>query len=229
MILYHNILHLWRIFKSETPYLALVIDLETPKMKLLLASNNEGKLREIEAVLEGLSIELILPIALGLKLEVAEEGHTYRENAALKAQAFARVSGFPALADDSGLEVDALGGLPGINSARFSPLPGATDVDRRRYLLQHLSGKPRPWKAQFRCVIALALPGQRIWYAMATCPGEIIPEERGTMGFGYDPIFFLPSLGKTMAELPLAEKNRLSHRALALEAIKPVLRDEFAV
>jgi XTP/dITP diphosphohydrolase len=196
-------------------------------MKLLLASNNPGKLVEIQAVLKGLKVELVLPASIGLVLEVAEDGQTYQENAAAKARAFADTSGLPSLADDSGLEVDVLDGKPGLHSARYSPKLGASDADRRAYLLQQLAGLPQPWKAQFHCTVALAMPGDQIWFAEATCPGVIIPEERGQNGFGYDPIFLFPSLGKTMAELTLEEKNLVSHRALALQAIRPVVCEQF--
>jgi XTP/dITP diphosphohydrolase len=200
-------------------------------MKLLLASNNSGKLLEIQAILNDLDLELVLPASMGLSLEVVENGQTYQENAALKALAFAKASGLLSLADDSGLEVDILEGLPGLHSARFSPLPRASDADRRSYLLQRLAGLPPPWSARFRCTVALATPGlaradQQIWFAEANCPGEIIAEERGNNGFGYDPIFYFPHLGKTMAELTLEEKNRLSHRALAVQAIRPVLLEQ---
>jgi XTP/dITP diphosphohydrolase len=191
--------------------------------KLLLASNNPGKLGEIRALLGDLPLELITPTQLGLQLVVEENGQTYAENAALKAKSFARVTGLLTLADDSGLEVQALGGLPGIHSARFSSKPGATDADRRRYLLECLASQPPPWEAQFRCVIALAMADGQARFAEGICPGQIIPEERGDNGFGYDPIFFLPELGRTMAELTMQEKNRLSHRARAVLAARPIL------
>jgi XTP/dITP diphosphohydrolase len=191
--------------------------------KMLLASNNVGKQREIQSLLDGLDIELITPDNLSLHLEVLEDGTTYAENAARKAMAFARASGLVALADDSGLEVDALGGAPGLHSARYSPIKGATDADRRTFLLQQLQSHPRPWSARFRCVVALANPSGQVWFAEGECPGEIIPEERGHNGFGYDPIFLLPDLGLTMAELNLEQKNHLSHRARAVTAARSVL------
>lgn len=194
-------------------------------MKLLLASYNRGKIQEIQALLADLPLELLLPASLNLLLEVEEDGQTYQENAARKALVFARASGYVSLADDSGLEVDILGGKPGVHSARFSSLPGATDKDRRDLLLQTLQDKPRPWVARFRCVVALAAPSGEVWFSEGVCPGEIIPEERGQGGFGYDPVFFLPELGRTMAELSMEEKNRLSHRARALFAARRVLLD----
>ena len=191
--------------------------------KILIATANRGKLQEIQALLEDLPLTLLIPPDLGLALEIAETGETYAANAALKASAFASLSGLLTLSDDSGLEVDALGGLPGVRSARFSPLPRATDADRRRYLLQLLAEKPRPWTAHFHCTVALALPTGEVYYADGDCPGEIIPEERGDNGFGYDPIFLLPGPGRTMAELTMSEKNSLSHRARAIQAARPRL------
>lgn len=191
--------------------------------KLLLATNNHGKLKEFLALLDDPSIELLIPSQLQLELSVEESGDTYAENAALKARAFAKASGLLTLADDSGLEVDELGGQPGIRSARYSTRPGAGDADRRAYLLEKLAGRPGPWTARFRCVIAIAKPDGEIFFAEGVCPGQIIPEERGEQGFGYDPIFLLPELGMTMAELPMVEKNRISHRARAVQAAIPVL------
>jgi XTP/dITP diphosphohydrolase len=129
------------------------------------------------------------------------------------------------LADDSGLEVDALGGLPGIRSARFAPQPGATDADRRAYLLAQLEDQPRPWSAHFHCTVALAMPSGGLRLAEGNCYGEVIPTERGDHGFGYDPIFLLPDLGRTMAELTTEEKNRFSHRARAVRAVLPLLTE----
>ena len=195
--------------------------------KLLLATNNKGKLRELFSILADLPIELVTPADIHLDLDVKEDGVTYAENAAKKALAFARGSGLAALADDSGLEVDALGGAPGLHSARYSSKPNASDADRRAYLLQNLGGKPRPWTARFLATVAVAGPGGIVQFAEGTCPGEIIPEERGTGGFGYDPIFFMPELGMTMAELPEEIKNRLSHRARAVQAARPILKKLF--
>jgi XTP/dITP diphosphohydrolase len=196
--------------------------------KLLIATNNPGKLREIEALLSDLKIELVTPAQLGLRLNVDESGQTYDQNAALKARAFSNAAGLLALADDSGLEVTALGGLPGLHSARFAPQAGARDADRRAYLLERLQGRPRPWSARFRCVIALARPGGEARFAEGVCQGEIIPNERGRNGFGYDPIFLIPELGRTMAELGMQEKNRLSHRARAVMAARPILIEMLA-
>jgi XTP/dITP diphosphohydrolase len=127
------------------------------------------------------------------------------------------------MSDDSGLEVEVLSGAPGIFSARYAPRLGATDADRRAYLLQQLSSYPRPWTARFHCTVALASPDGAVHFSEGICQGEIIPQERGMNGFGYDPIFLIPELGRTMAELDMKEKNRLSHRAQAVLAIKPVI------
>lgn len=196
--------------------------------RLLIATENQGKMRELQALLSDLPLALLTPSQVGLSLQVEETGQTYAENAALKAVAYARAANLPALADDSGLEVAALGGAPGLYSARYSPKPGATDADRRAYLLENLSGKPRPWRARFCATIAVTLPGGDVQFAEGFCAGEIIPEERGTDGFGYDPIFLLDELGRTMAELGLDEKNRLSHRARAVIQSREILRAIFA-
>ena len=191
--------------------------------RILIASNNQGKLREFQALLNDLKVELLTPAMLGIDIHVREEGKTYAENASLKGEVFARASGMITMADDSGLEVDVLGGLPGLHSARFAPEAGATDADRRNYLLRCLLGKPRPWVARFRSVLAVVIPGGKTHLAEGVCQGEVVPKERGHHGFGYDPIFLIPELGKTMAELTMDEKNRLSHRARAVRAVLPDL------
>jgi XTP/dITP diphosphohydrolase len=191
--------------------------------KLLLASGNPGKLREIQSLLSDMPVELVLPSQLGLALEIEEKGETYRENASIKALAFCKASGLPSLADDSGLEVAALGGLPGLHSARFSPLPNASDGDRRTHLLTQLKTYSHPWLAKFHCTVALATANGQLYFTTGECAGEIITEERGHEGFGYDPIFLVQELGKTMAQLSMEEKNRLSHRAKAITAAKPLL------
>jgi XTP/dITP diphosphohydrolase len=177
------------------------------------------------ALLNGTGVQFVTPDQLGLELVVEESGETYAENAAKKAQVYACASGLISLGDDSGLEVDALGGLPGIRSARFAPQPGATDADRRATLLDRLRGVPRPWKAHFHCTVSLATPEGLLRFTDGECFGEIIPEQRGTNGFGYDPIFFIRELGKTMAELSMEEKNLLSHRARAVRSAVPILTE----
>jgi len=179
--------------------------------KLLLATHNPGKIVELEALLGGLEVELVSLRDLEIGEKAAETGETYRANAVLKARFYAERSRLPALADDSGLEVDLLDGAPGVRSARYLAEPGATDADRRRYLVNQLSAHPRPWTARFRSAVAVAFPDGRLLTGEGVCEGEIVPEERGTGGFGYDPIFELAN-GRTMAELGEAEKNRVSHR-----------------
>ncbi len=192
--------------------------------KLLIATNNKGKVKELQDLLKNSDFEIVTPADINLDLEVEEDGTTYAENATKKAEAFAQASGLISLADDSGLEVDALDGAPGLYSARYHPKPGATDSDRRAYMLENLKDKQRPWTAHFHATIAIAVPDKNIHVAEGNCYGEIIPEERGTGGFGYDPIFLLTELNKTMAELEMEEKNRLSHRAKAVLNAIPILK-----
>ncbi|MBN1484091.1 MAG: tRNA (guanosine(37)-N1)-methyltransferase TrmD [Chloroflexia bacterium] len=196
---------------------------DSMKTRLLLATNNPGKLREYRALLAGLPIELVTPAELGLELEVEESGQSYAENAALKARAFARASGLLSLADDSGLEVDALDGAPGLRSARYD---GGSDRDRYQLLLERLADVPPERRtARFRCVIAIAGPAGTVQTCEGTCEGHIIEAPRGGSGFGYDPVFLLPERGRTMAELPAEEKNEISHRARAAQKARALLRD----
>ena len=197
--------------------------------RLLIATNNKGKVAEMKALLAGLGLSLLTPADLAMELDVLEDGRTYAENATKKALAFARLSGLVSLGDDSGLEVDALDGQPGLHSHRFCPIPNASDADRRQYLLEKLLDKPRPWTARFQATVAVALPSGEVRLAAGSCEGEIIPEERGSNGFGYDPVFFIPKLGHTMAELGMEEKNRLSHRARAVQNAIPSLREAFGL
>ena len=192
--------------------------------KLLIASNNKGKLKEMRLLLQSLDSQLVSPEELGLELEVEESGQTYAENAALKGAAFARESGLLTLADDTGLEVNALNGAPGLHSKRFSPQPGATDAHRRALLIDRLRDFSPPWEARFCCVIAVVTPSGKTHFFEGECPGEIISQERGRHGFGYDAIFLLPDVGLTMAELELERKNLVSHRARAVQAALPVLK-----
>ncbi len=191
--------------------------------KLLLATNNNGKVEEMRSILFHLNLQLLTPSEIGLELQVSEDGATYAENASLKAVAFAKASGITSLADDSGLEVDVLNGLPGLHSHRFTQNPRASDADRRNYLLEMLQGKDRPWLAHFHASVALAHPNGVVQLASGECRGEIIPDERGTNGFGYDPIFLVSALGRSMAELDMQEKNRVSHRANALRNAEAIL------
>jgi XTP/dITP diphosphohydrolase len=190
--------------------------------RLLIATNNRGKLQELLPLLGDLPLQLVTPHDLGLCLTVEETGTSYAENARLKAEACAQASGLLTLADDSGLEVDALGGAPGVYSARYAG-ENATDAERRAQLLRALREVPAPRPARFRCVIAIAQPEAATAYFEGVCAGEILMEERGTHGFGYDPLFFVPDYGCTMAELPPTVKNQLSHRARAVQAAQPFL------
>ncbi len=192
-------------------------------LKLLIATGNRGKLHEIQDLLKDTPITLLTPADLSLEIHVDETGVTYAENAALKAHAYAQASGLPTLADDSGLEVDTLNGAPGLYSARYLPQNGATDADRRAYLVENLRGFSRPWGARFICVVALAMLGGGPVFYEGICSGEIIPEERGTNGFGYDPIFLVAGTDRTMAELTMDEKNTLSHRARAIIAARDAI------
>lgn len=196
--------------------------------KLLIGSNNPGKVRELLAILRAWPFEIVTLRQVGLELDIEEAGVTYAANAQLKAEAFAHATGLLALADDSGLEVDALGGGPGVYSARYGG-EGASDVDRRARLLAALREVPPPRTARFRCVICLAVPedrsptslrhssGLQTYFFEGTREGEISLEERGSGGFGYDPIFFVPEHNCTMAELPEGTKNQISHRARAAQ------------
>ncbi len=193
------------------------------RMRLLIATHNRGKLVEYEELLAGLPFELATLNDAGIVEDVPENGATFAENARIKALAYAPQSGLLTLADDSGLEVDALGGDPGIYSKRYAG-DGASDPERIALLLKKLQGVPEGKRtARFRCVIAIARPNGDLWQTEGTCEGEIAFSPRGTHGFGYDPIFYFPALGKTMAELPPAEKNKLSHRARAAKGAREVL------
>ena len=183
--------------------------------KLLLATNNKGKVREYQALLKGIPYRMVTLSECGITTEVDESGDSYKENAALKAAAFAGESGLLTLADDSGLEVDALGGEPGIRSARYAG-NGASDSIRNSFLLYKLEGMPEKERtARFVCVIAIASPGGKVTFCEGERRGLITEAPRGAHGHGYDPVFYLPDLGKTMAELTLEEKNQVSHRARA--------------
>jgi XTP/dITP diphosphohydrolase len=198
-------------------------------VKLLVATNNSGKVKEYKDLLAGLPLELTYPAQEGLDIEVAETGGSFAENATLKATAYARASGLLTLADDSGLEVDALGGEPGIRSARYAG-SGASDEKRYQLLLEKLQGVP--WEertARFRCVIAVVTPEGQIHTAEGTCEGIIALVPKGEHGFGYDPVFYFPEYGMTMAELPPETKNRISHRARAMQGAREILEERLEV
>jgi len=191
--------------------------------KLLLATNNQAKVREYRSLLQNIPFELVTPAKLGITTEVDEVGESLAENAKLKATILASESQLLALADDSGLEVDALGGEPGRLSARYAG-ENASDRDRVNYLLARL--KDVPWDertARFRCVIAISTSDGKVEFCSGECPGIITFEPKGEQGFGYDPVFYLPELAKTMAELPPEVKNRISHRGQAARKVSQVL------
>lgn len=187
-------------------------------MKVLAATTNKGKIQEIADILARAGVTIVSIAELGITLEVIEDGETFEENAIKKATAFREASGMSALADDSGLCVDALGGAPGVFSARYAG-PRAQDQDNIRLLLERLKGIQNR-RARFVCVAALALTDGRVITGRGEFEGVIIDTPRGSGGFGYDPIFLDPVTGKTFAELSRDEKNRMSHRHRALEALK---------
>ena len=191
--------------------------------RLLLATTNAGKAAELRELLAGCGWEIVTPAEIGLNVQAEETGQTYAENATIKAVAYAEASGLVALADDSGLEVDALGGRPGPLSARYAG-PDRTDQERVQALLQELAGVPDEERgARFRAVIAIAEPAGRLELVEGSVEGRIAQEPRGEGGFGYDPIFLLPERGMTTAELPPDEKNAVSHRGVAARRARDVL------
>lgn len=184
-------------------------------LQLLLATHNQAKVKEYRELLAGLPYRLVTLAEVGITIKAPETGARFEENAVAKARTYRTLASLPTLAEDSGLEVDALGGEPGVYSARYAG-DGAGDADRIRFLLERMKGIP--WKARtacFRCVIALAWSRGQLDVFSGECKGVIALEPRGQFGFGYDPVFYLPEFGKTMAELPLETKNRISHRAMA--------------
>ncbi len=195
--------------------------------ELLIATHNPGKIREYQTLLADLPLLVTSLRAEGIVDDVEETGETFAANARLKARAYAHQSGLWTWADDSGLEVDALDGRPGVYSARYAG-PSATDRDRYQKVLAELQQYPeRPRSARFWCVVAIASPDDEIFTTEASVEGEIITAARGEHGFGYDPIFYLPDLGKTMAELPAEIKNQISHRGKASVAAKALLQRRF--
>lgn len=191
--------------------------------ELLIASNNKGKIREFQSLLRGIPFKLVTPSQQGLYLEIEETGNSFEENARLKALAFARASRLLALADDSGLEVDALNGEPGIHSSRYAG-KGVTDAEKINFLLAKVKDIPLEKRtAHFVCVIAIASPDGRVEICSGKCEGIIVSEPRGKRGFGYDPIFYFPELKKTMSELPTEIKNQVSHRARAAREAAKIL------
>ena len=185
-------------------------------MKVILASKNQHKLTELSAILSELGFEIALESEYGLDIDVEETGTTFEENSFLKADAVMKASGLPVLADDSGLMVDALDGAPGVYSARYGHK--ASDKERTAYLLENMKEVPEERRgAKFVCVITCLFPDGRKIVARGECPGVIARAPHGENGFGYDPVFYLPELGMTYAELPSEQKNAISHRARALQ------------
>jgi len=195
--------------------------------KLLLATTNRGKIGEYRSLLSGLPFELVTPGEVGINIDVEEKYPSYEENAGVKAKTYAGASNLITLADDSGLEVDVLGGEPGIRSARAAG-EAAGDKERIKHLLVRLRGIPLEKRtARFKCVIAVATPEGRTELCHGECPGLIALGPSGENGFGYDPVFYLPEFKKTIAELPLDIKNRISHRGKAARKAYRIL-EQFA-
>jgi XTP/dITP diphosphohydrolase len=192
---------------------------------IVVATRNAGKLREFRELLLPLKCAILSLADISLDVEIEESGSSFAENARLKAIGYSRFTQFPVLADDSGLEVTALDGAPGIHSARYAGA-GASDADRIRKLLIEIEKAGGGREARFVCALALAQQGTLLREAEGECPGLIIDEPRGTKGFGYDPIFFFPNLGKTFAELNEEEKNQRSHRAKAVASLLRRLQSE---
>ena len=197
--------------------------------KLLIATTNQGKVREYKSLLKDIPFDLVSLTDEGITTVVEETGTTFKENAGLKAETIAAESRLLTLADDSGIEVDALGGEPGVMSARYVG-DDATDAERVDYLLKKMKNVPEGKRtARFRCVIAIAEPGGETEYFTGECEGIVPFEPAGELGFGYDPIVYIPELGKTVAELGPEVKNRLSHRAMAAEKARKALIDRYTI
>jgi XTP/dITP diphosphohydrolase len=191
--------------------------------RVLLGTSSQKKIAELRPMFAGLPVDLVTPAEVGLDIDPEETGATLEENARIKALAFARAAQMPALADDSGLEVDALGGAPGVYSKRFAG-PDATDADRIALLLDKLADVPDAERtARFRCVIALATPEDVAGSVAGTCEGSIGRAPRGSNGFGYDPVFLVGGTRRTMAELSTEEKNQVSHRGRAAAAARALV------
>lgn len=196
-------------------------------MRVVMASNNPHKLEELRAILSGYGIEVLSQREAGVQTEPEETGETFEENALIKAQTVMRACGMAALADDSGLMVDALGGAPGVHSARYGGTACKNDADRIDLLLKKLEQVPQEQRtAKFVSVITMVMPeGGRV-VARGECPGRILSARRGDSGFGYDPVFYVDAAGCTFAQMTPEEKNRVSHRAKALQAFVELTRKE---
>lgn len=193
-------------------------------MEIVVATKNKGKIKEIREVLKGIDAEILSLDEIGLEIEIEEDGRTYSENAVKKAAEVAKRSGRISLADDSGLEIDALNGKPGINSSRFAGI-NADDRERNLKVLEMMKDVPNGKRgARFRCVIAVAEPNGKLYTCEGVCEGEIAESIRGDKGFGYDPIFIVPEYGKTFGELGPEVKDKISHRAKALKKAKELIK-----
>ena len=194
-------------------------------MRVILASNNENKLREMQQILSPLGWEILRQKDVGLHLDPDENGETFEDNSRIKAEAVMQASGLPAIADDSGVSVDALNGAPGVHSARYGGAACNTDEDRNQFLLKNMEQVSDGSRgAKFVSVITMAFPDGRIVSARGELAGEILRQEQGNGGFGYDPLFYIPAEGCTMAELTPERKNEISHRAVALQNFVNQLR-----
>ncbi len=197
-------------------------------MKIVLATKNKGKIAEFSGLFRPLDCEVVSLLDLGDIPTVEEDGATFLDNAVKKAKGYSQATGLIALADDSGLEVDALGGAPGVHSARYAG-PEATDEENNAKLLRELEGMgPEQRTCRFKCVLALYAPGGELLTAEGACEGVVAEQPLGDGGFGYDPIFYIPELGRSMAQLTPEEKNRISHRGRAIRELEPRLRDFLA-
>ena len=195
-------------------------------MKMVLASKNPHKLVEIQKIVERFDIQLVLEAELGVDIDVEETGTTFEENSLLKAKAVMEATGLPALADDSGIAVDALNGAPGVYSARYGFDDSLDDWGRLQLLLKNTENVPDGQRqAQFVCVITLMTPEGQMIQARGEVHGELLRAPAGTGGFGYDPIFYYPPLGKTLAEVAPEEKNQVSHRARALKVLYEKMKE----
>ncbi len=193
-------------------------------MEIVVATQDKGKIKEIREVLKGIDVEILSLDEIGLEIEIEEDGRTYSENAVKKAAEVAKRSGKISLADDSGLEIDALNGKPGINSSRFAGI-NADDREKNLKILEMMKDVPNGKRgARFRCVIAVAEPNGKLYTCEGVCEGEIAESIRGDKGFGYDPIFIIPEYGKTFGELGPEVKDKISHRAKALEKAKELIK-----
>ena len=194
-------------------------------MKIVLASNNAHKLEELRAILSTLGMDVVPQKEMNINIEPDENGTTFEENSYIKAKTIMDACGMPTIADDSGLMVEALGGEPGVYSARYGGEACVTDRDRLNYLLKKLDGEENR-NAKFVSVITMLTPDGKKTVARGECPGRILTAPQGENGFGYDPVFFVEEAGCTFAQLPAQEKNRISHRARALQSFAEIVRKE---